>query len=63
MFDEQFARMWWLYLQGSEASFRWGKLQLWQAVLVKNEQSQWPLDREVHVGDPRNLKLAKKNQI
>ncbi|MCH8748519.1 class I SAM-dependent methyltransferase [Patescibacteria group bacterium] len=63
MFDEQFARMWWLYLQGSEASFRWGKLQLWQAVLVKNEQSQWPLDREVHVGDPKNLKLAKKNQI
>lgn len=30
MFDEQFARMWWFYLQACEAGFRWGNLELWQ---------------------------------
>lgn len=48
MYDEAFARMWWLYLQGAEAAFRWGKLQLWQVVLAgAQEPAPWPLDREV----------------
>lgn len=50
MFDEQFARMWWFYLQGAEAGFRWGGLQLWQMVLLGKELKNWPLDREVGVG-------------
>jgi cyclopropane-fatty-acyl-phospholipid synthase len=33
MFDEEFYRMWWLYLKGSEAGFRTGSLQLYQVVL------------------------------
>ncbi|MEX0649722.1 MAG: cyclopropane-fatty-acyl-phospholipid synthase family protein [Candidatus Andersenbacteria bacterium] len=46
-YDEKFARMWWLYLQGSEAGFRWGDLQLWQLVLTKDKVASWPLNREV----------------
>lgn len=46
MFDEQFFRMWMLYLNGSEAGFRWGDLQLFQTVLL-GEDAAWPLNREV----------------
>ena len=45
-----FARMWWLYLQGAEAGFRWGGLHLWQLVLAADDRAPWPLDREVGVG-------------
>jgi cyclopropane-fatty-acyl-phospholipid synthase len=45
-FDEKFARMWWLYLQAAEAGFRWGDLQLYQAVMV-GPKATWPLNREV----------------
>ncbi len=52
MYDDEFARMWWLYLQGAEAGFRWGGLHLWQMVLAKDEKAPWPLDREIRlVGD------------
>jgi cyclopropane-fatty-acyl-phospholipid synthase len=44
---ERFARMWWLYLQGAEAAFRWGGLHLWQVVLARGDQASWPLNREV----------------
>ncbi len=47
MHDESFARMWWLYLKGAEAAFRWGDLQLWQLVLCHESEFPWPLDREV----------------
>jgi cyclopropane-fatty-acyl-phospholipid synthase len=47
MYNEELARMWWLYLQGSEAGFRWGGLQLWQFVIVKDKSSAWPLNREI----------------
>lgn len=48
MYDEPFARMWWLYLQGAEAAFRWGGLQLWQVVLAGGDgPAPWPLCREV----------------
>lgn len=50
-YDEAFARMWWLYLQGAEAAFRWGGLQLWQIVLAKGDVAPWPLDREVNLAD------------
>lgn len=47
MYDESFARMWWLYLQGAEAGFRWGDLQLWQVVLMKDKDAPLPLDRRI----------------
>jgi len=47
MYDEEFIRMWRLYLKITEAAFRWGTLQLWQFVMIKNKTSPWPLDREV----------------
>ncbi len=51
MYDEPFARMWELYLRGSEAGFRWGGLQLWQVVVAHAEgEAPWPLDREVGMG-------------
>lgn len=45
MFDDNFVRMWQLYLNGSEAGFRYGGLELWQFVLEKNKSATWPLDR------------------
>lgn len=42
-YGERFARMWWLYLQAAEASFRWGGLQLWQVIFLR-EQARWPLN-------------------
>ncbi|MEX1997287.1 MAG: cyclopropane-fatty-acyl-phospholipid synthase family protein [Candidatus Andersenbacteria bacterium] len=53
MYNEEFVRMWWLYLQGSEAAFRWGGLNLWQVVMTPKESTAWPLNREVetaHLG-------------
>lgn len=47
MFDEQFIRMWRLYLEGSEAAFRWGGTYLWQMVLIPSKNAKWPLNREV----------------
>jgi cyclopropane-fatty-acyl-phospholipid synthase len=47
MYDEKFARMWELYLAGSEGGFRWGGLQLWQVVMIKDKEAPWPLNREV----------------
>lgn len=38
MYDEEFVRMWRLYLLGSQAGFTWGGLHLWQLVLTKQEQ-------------------------
>lgn len=52
MYDEQFARMWWLYLQASEAGFRWGPTQLWQFVILPTKASVWPLVREVDAAHP-----------
>ncbi|MEX1112386.1 MAG: cyclopropane-fatty-acyl-phospholipid synthase family protein [Candidatus Andersenbacteria bacterium] len=49
MYDRRFVRMWQLYLQGSEAGFRYGDLQLWQIVLTKGKRPEWPLNREVEV--------------
>ena len=45
---ERFTRMWSLYLHGSEAAFRFGDLQLWQLVFVKDHKHGWPLNREVN---------------
>lgn len=50
MYDAKFDRMWWLYLMGSIAAFRWGSLELFQTVMIKNKQAPWPLQREVGVG-------------
>jgi len=49
--DECFVRMWWLYLQASEAAFRWGGLHLWQVVLAKDESAPCPLNREVGLAE------------
>ncbi len=48
---QRFARMWWLYLQGAEAAFRWGGLHLWQIVLGRDADARWPLDREVRLAE------------
>ncbi|MBI3255799.1 MAG: class I SAM-dependent methyltransferase [Candidatus Andersenbacteria bacterium] len=50
MYDAKFDRMWWLYLMGSIAAFKWGGLELYQTVMTKNKQVKWPLQREVGVG-------------
>jgi cyclopropane-fatty-acyl-phospholipid synthase len=50
MYDAKFDRMWWLYLMGSIAAFKWGGLELYQTVMTKNKQVAWPLQREVGVG-------------
>lgn len=46
MFDEQFFRMWTLYLKSCEAGFAWGDLQLYQLVIL-GKDAAWPLNREV----------------
>ncbi|MFW6059396.1 MAG: class I SAM-dependent methyltransferase [Phycisphaeraceae bacterium] len=58
MHGEQFARMWWLYLQGAEAAFRWGGLHLWQIVLARDERAPWPLDREVRLADVSRARVC-----
>jgi len=49
MFDEEFVRMWRLYLTSSIAAFRWGGFQLWQFVILPEKSSVCPLNREVNV--------------
>lgn len=46
MTDEQFFRTWWLYLNSAEASFRTGRILLWQMVLTKGKRWEQPLTRE-----------------
>lgn len=41
-YDERFLRMWYLYLQSFQASFRYGSLHLHQILFYKGKQ--WPLD-------------------
>ncbi len=56
MFDEQFLRMWMLYLKSCEAGFAWGDMQLYQTVLL-GKDAVWPLNREVTA----DLKQKPKN--
>jgi len=46
MFDETFRRAWRLYLSGSIASFRTGKLQLFQIVFARARNNTVPMVRE-----------------
>ena len=46
MFDEQFVRMWRLYLAGSIAAFETGTLQLFQVVFTTHENNDIPLNRQ-----------------
>lgn len=55
MFDEEFARMWELYLLGCEAGFRWGGLHLWQLVFTASKKAPWPLNREVNGGKKEHV--------
>ncbi len=41
-YDQRFLRMWYLYLQSFEASFRYGSLQVYQLLFFKGKQ--WRLD-------------------
>jgi cyclopropane-fatty-acyl-phospholipid synthase len=45
MFDEQFVRMWRLYLAGSSAAFRSGFLQLFQVLFARSELNDLPFTR------------------
>lgn len=42
---ERFVRTWWLYLNGSEAAFRTGRILLWQLLLTKGKRPAQPLTR------------------
>jgi len=57
MYGEAFARMWWLYLQGTLAGFRSGGLCLWQIILTKDQTVSLPLTRE-HLFSPFPRPLA-----
>lgn len=46
MYDEQFVRMWRLYLAGSKASFLTGALQLFQIVFARPQDNTIPMTRE-----------------
>jgi cyclopropane-fatty-acyl-phospholipid synthase len=46
MFDEQFVRMWRMYLHSSAGAFRYGSLNLWQVVFTKGLVNDLPLTRE-----------------
>src|SRR5271167_94609 len=46
MFDEQFVRMWRLYLAGSIAGFQTGTLQLFQVLFTKQENNAIPPTRD-----------------
>jgi cyclopropane-fatty-acyl-phospholipid synthase len=46
MYDEQFYRMWRLYLGGSSSGFRYGDLSLTQIVMTKGLNNDLPLTRE-----------------
>lgn len=43
---ERFVRTWWLYLNGSEAAFRVGRIHLWQLILTKGKRPDQPLTRQ-----------------
>ncbi len=43
---ERLYRTWWLYLQTSEATFRAGRVVLWQLVLTNGKRPHHPLTRE-----------------
>lgn len=45
MFDEEFVRMWRMYLAGSEAAFSTGELQLFQVAFVPRTNQQMPWTR------------------
>jgi cyclopropane-fatty-acyl-phospholipid synthase len=42
----QFARTWWLYLNGSKSAFRTGRCQLWQLIITSDKKAPQPLTRE-----------------
>jgi cyclopropane-fatty-acyl-phospholipid synthase len=46
MFDENFVRMWRMYLNGSAAAFRNGDLRLYQILFTKGLNNYFPLTRE-----------------
>jgi cyclopropane-fatty-acyl-phospholipid synthase len=46
MFDEKFARMWWLYLRSSASSFRFSGMDLHQFVFTKGLNNALPLTRD-----------------
>ena len=45
MFDENFLRMWRLYLAGSRAAFTTGEMQLFQVVFAPGTRNNVPLTR------------------
>lgn len=49
-YDERFMRMWYLYLQSFEASFRYGTLQIYQLLFFKDKQ--WTLGIPTAFGMP-----------
>lgn len=44
--NERLTRTWWLYLNAAEASFRTGRILLWQTVLTKGKRPEQPLTRD-----------------
>lgn len=46
MFNEQFVRMWRLFLNGSSAGFKWGETRLFQITFSNGLNSKLPLTRE-----------------
>jgi len=46
MFDENFVRMWRLYLAGSRAAFVTGEMQLFQVVFSSGTNNKIPMTRE-----------------
>lgn len=46
MYSEEFVRMWRLYLVGSAAGFRYGRLDLWQIQFTKGLRNDLPLTRD-----------------
>ena len=47
-YDHRFLRMWNYYLQGAEAGFRYGKLQLYQILFCKGDRWKFPLRLDFH---------------
>jgi cyclopropane-fatty-acyl-phospholipid synthase len=46
MFDENFVRMWRLYLLGSRAAFTTGEMQLFQVVFAPSANNDIPMTRD-----------------
>ncbi len=46
LYDERFCRMWEFYLAGSEASFRFGGMMVFQIQITKEDQKAVPLTRD-----------------